>query len=153
MSVTRCVEVTLTIPDNEAETARQTLQRLGVHVGKLERADLYRFELEPDAEAALVASLRGIETIYNPNKHALRVRDVALPLPGEVWIDEPHPADDARSGVLRLAGRRLPGVSAVERFTAWRVLDEHGRASQSDVVGKAVETLLCNPAFQRATHT
>ncbi len=142
MSVTRCVEVTLTIPDNEAETARQTLQRLGVHVGALERA-----------EPALVASLRGIETIYNPNKHALRVREGALPLPGEVWVDEPHPVVDARAGVLRLAGRRLPGVSAVERFTAWRVLDEHGQASQADVVAKAVETLLCNPAFQRATRT
>ncbi|MGB8203480.1 MAG: hypothetical protein WCE83_02270, partial [Candidatus Baltobacteraceae bacterium] len=79
MTAQLAVEVVLTIPDNEAETALATLARLGVPLGGLERADLYRFEIElveiePVEREALLAALRSLETIYNPNKHALRVR-------------------------------------------------------------------------------
>jgi hypothetical protein len=143
------VEVVLIIPDNEAMTALATLARLGVPLGALERADLYRFEIEPGAQDALLATLRSLETIYNPNKHALHVRPEAAPQPGEVWVDEIHPTLASR-GPVRIAGRTLDGVRAVERYVAWRVLDAEGRPAAAEVVARAAETLLCNPAFQRA---
>ncbi|MFZ1123980.1 MAG: hypothetical protein WAN59_02405 [Candidatus Baltobacteraceae bacterium] len=155
MTAQLAVEVVLTIPDNEAETALATLARLGVPLGGLERADLYRFEIElveiePVEREALLAALRSLETIYNPNKHALRVRAEPAPQPGELWVDEIHPAAAAARGPVRIAGRTLGGVRAVERFTAWRVVDAEGRPAAAEVVALAAETLLCNPAFQRS---
>jgi len=153
-SASLAVEVVLTIPDNEARTALATLIRLGVPLAGLERADLYRFDVEPGSEESLTATLRSLETIYNPNKHALRVRTCASPQAGEVWVDEIHPAtmEAGGEGPVRIAGRTLAGVRAVERFTAWRVLGAEGRPAAAEVVGTAAETLLCNPAFQRALH-
>jgi len=150
VSVVLCVEVTLTIPDNEAETALETLQRLGVPLAGLQRADLYRFELEPEAEEGLLKTLRGLETIFNPNKHALRVRESSAPQRGEVWVDEVHPAGPPAAGDVRIAGRTLAGVVAVERFTAWLALGADGGPASPETLSRATETLLCNPAFQRA---
>jgi len=149
MRIVRCVEVRLTIPDNEAETARETLERLGVPLGGLVRADLYRFELDASAEEGLVRTLSSLETIYNPGKHALRVRTDAAPAPGEVWIDEIRPSAPPASAPVRIAGRELPGVWSVERFTAWRV-EGAGGVPATEAARRATETLLCNPAFQRA---
>jgi phosphoribosylformylglycinamidine (FGAM) synthase PurS component len=153
MAVTRYVEVVLTIPDNEAETARTTLQRLGVHVARLRRSDLYRIEVDAASESTLLDALREIETIYNPNKHALELRDDGAPRDGEVWIDEPRPALPASSAgdAVRVAGRVLPGVLQLERLVAWRLFDERDLPASPEVVARATETLLCNPAFQRAT--
>jgi hypothetical protein len=151
MTAALAVEVVLTIPDNEATTALVTLARLGVPLGGLERADLYRFEIEPGAQEALLATLRSLETIYNPNKHALHVRPEPAPQPGELWVDEIRPAAAAVSrGPVRIAGRTLDGVRAIERFVAWRVFDAEGRPAAAEVVALAAETLLCNPAFQKA---
>ncbi|MGP6157101.1 MAG: hypothetical protein ACLPYS_06260 [Vulcanimicrobiaceae bacterium] len=151
MSAPLAIEVALTIPDNEAGTALATLARLGVPLGGLERADLYRFEVEPGAQEALFATLRNLETIYNPNKHALRVRAEPSPQAGELWVDEIHPAAvPTARGPVRIAGRTLAGVSAVERFVAWRVFDAEGRPAAAEVVSRAAETLLWNPAFQKA---
>jgi phosphoribosylformylglycinamidine (FGAM) synthase PurS component len=150
VTVTRYVEVVLTIPDNEAETALTTLRRLGVHVDELRRSDLYRIEVEPEREGTLLETLREIETIYNPNKHALRLRSDVAPQPGEAWIDEPKTADSAR-GPVHVAGRVLPGVWALERLVAWQLSDSFGKPASAEVVARATETLLCNPAFQRVT--
>jgi phosphoribosylformylglycinamidine (FGAM) synthase PurS component len=150
MTVTRYVEVVLTIPDNEAETALTTLRRLGVHVDELRRSDLYRIEVEPEREGTLLETLREIETIYNPNKHALRLRSDVAPQPGEAWIDEPKTVDSAR-GPVHIAGRVLPGVWGLERLVAWQLSDSLGKPASAEVVARAAETLLCNPAFQRAT--
>jgi phosphoribosylformylglycinamidine (FGAM) synthase PurS component len=146
-----CVEVRLTIPDNEARTALSTLRRLGVSVERLERADLYRFDVEKDAEKDLVATLRGFETVYNPNKHALRVREEERPGAGEVWVDEIDGAEVRSGGAVRIGGRALPGVRSMERFTAWKLMCATGAAVPERVVLEATETLLCNPAFQKAT--
>jgi len=156
MTVTRCVEVALTIPDNEAETALATLRRLGVELAQLRRADLYRVELNPAQEDAVIATLRDLETIYNPNKHSLRVRADRKPQAGELWVEELHgesrsSAAAARAGQVRIAGRLLPGVTRIERFTAWRMLENGGEAAGPEVVARAAQTLLCNPAFQKAT--
>jgi hypothetical protein len=149
----RAIEVRLVIPDNEAHTALATLQRLGVAVAALERADLYVCDVT-DAEAdGLVATVRGCETIFNPNKHELRVRAAERPGPGEVWVDElgaDAPPSDPSAGV-RIAGRTLAGVRSLERFTAWRLRDAAGALAAPEVVTAATETLLCNPAFQKAT--
>jgi hypothetical protein len=147
--VTLALEVVLTIPDNEALTALATLRRLGTDLGALERADVWRFEVFADRVDDLVATVRGTETIFNPNKHALHVRESAEPVEGEVWLDEP--ASPARyEAPVRVAGRLLPGVERAERFVAWRLRDRHGGPAAPEVVERSLETLLCNPAFQRA---
>jgi len=149
----RCLEVSLAIPDNEARTALATLQRLGVALGGLERSDLYRCDVDEAEADRLVATLAGLETVYNPNKHVLRVRESDRPGAGEVWIDEIG-AERANSGAgfVRVAGRTLPGVRSLERFTAWRLSTEAGLPAGPAVVTAATETLLCNAAFQKALH-
>jgi hypothetical protein len=139
-----------TIPDNAALTALATLRALGVDVGALERSDVWRFDVAPAAADGLVGTVRGIETIFNPNKHALAVLPGSEPQAGEVWIDEPAAAVRFGKPPLRIAGRLLAGVDRVERFTAWRLRDRHGTPVAREVVDRALETLLLNPAFQRA---
>jgi phosphoribosylformylglycinamidine (FGAM) synthase PurS component len=149
-----CVEVRLTIPDNEARTALSTLRRLGVAVDRLERADLYRFDVETGEEERLVTALRGFETVYNPNKHALRVREEERPGAGEVWVDEIDGAELPSSGrTVRIGGRELPGVRSFERFTAWKLMNERGVPVPASVALAATDMLLCNPAFQKATRS
>ena len=145
-----CVEVALLIPDNEARTALAVLQRLGVGVVALERADLYRCDIADDAPATLVETLRGIESVFNPNKHVIRSRETVRPGAGEVWIDEIASECVAGNGDLRVAGRVVAGLRRLERFTAWRLATAPGVAAEAAVVGAATELLFCNPAFQKA---
>jgi len=149
--MTRCIEVLLSIPDNEALTALATLQRLGVDVAALERGDLYRCDVDAPEAERLVETLRGLETVFNPNKHVLRVREDDRPGRGEVWIDEIASGEHPAGGPVRIAGRVLPGVHGLERFTAWRLFSERDQPAGPEVVAAATETLLCNPAFQKAT--
>ena len=144
-----CVEVGLIIPDNEARTALATLQRLGVALGGLERADLYLCEISGDATDELVATLRGIETVFNPNKHAIRVRPVNAE-PGEVWVDEADAIREPVAQPIRIAGREIAGLRTFERFVAWRLWAAPGVAADTAPVGGATDLLLCNPAFQIA---
>lgn len=145
----RTYEVELTIPDNTAFTALVTLQRLGIPCDDVRRAEIYTFDVADDRVAELDASIRQIETIFNPNKHVLRIRD-ARPQTGEVWIAERETATPvAPENGLRIAGRLLAGVRAVRRGTAWR-LRKDGRDVSEKVLVAAVEGLLCNPAFQKA---
>jgi hypothetical protein len=143
------VEISLGIPDNEARTALATLQRLDVAAAALERADLYRCEVEEAFAEALPDALRAAETIFNPNKHRLRVRAGDAPLPGEVWIDERGRSVD--TGPVRVSGRILDGVRSLERFTAWRLFDAGGGPVAREVLEAAIDRLLCNPAYQKAT--
>ncbi len=145
MSVVRTVAVTLTIPDNAALTARATLERLGVALGDLERADLYRVTFASAGESApALAALRDLESLYNPNKHRWAVRDTARPEPGELWVAERDAAPSALA-----AGRRVPGVVRFESLTGWRLHDPAGLPAESALVRRAAETLLGNLAFQR----
>jgi hypothetical protein len=155
VSARYCVEVVLTIPDNEARTALVTLQRLGVPAVALERAELYRCTVDESAAERLGATFAALEPVFNPNKHALRVRDGDRPLPGEVWVEMLDPAEagsHTASGAapVRIAGRLLPGVASVTRAVAWRLFDAAGEPADPQVVRLATE-LLCNPAFQKAT--
>ena len=151
MTIVRCVEIGLTIPDNEARTALATLQRLGVPVAALERADVYRCHVQEAEADRLGTTFRSVETLFNPNKHALHVRAGERPVAGEIWIGE-LPAGGRRETVadVRIGGRILPGISTLERFTSWR-LTSAGAPADRSLLKAAEETLLCNPAFQKAT--
>ena len=142
--MTRTFAVTLTIPDNEAFTALETLARLGVSVARVVRSDIWQFDVA-DETGDLGATISSIETIHNPNKHRLLARDSDRPAAGEVWIAS---RDEAR--VTLVGGRAIPGIRGVRRRTAWRLLDESGRDVAPADLERAVETFLCNPAFQVA---
>ncbi|GAC1659603.1 MAG: hypothetical protein NVS4B13_04880 [Candidatus Elarobacter sp.] len=144
MSATRTFAVSLTIPDNEAFTAYETLGRLGIRVARVARADIWQFELDSGA-ADLADTIASIETIHNPNKHRLVERGSDRPSPGEVWIGS---RDETPAN--RVAGRLIPGVRAIRRCTAWRLLDDSGGDVAPGELARAVETFLCNPAFQVA---
>jgi hypothetical protein len=147
----RCIEIALTIPDNEALTALATLRRLGVAADALVRADLYRCDVADDRANDLPQTLRGFETIFNPNKHVMRAREGDSPLAGEVWIDEIVRASAPDSGAVRISGRALESVRSLERFTAWRLFAAPGVPVTPAVLDAATDALLCNPAFQKAT--
>lgn len=142
------VEITLTIPDNEAFTAFATLRRLGVEIGELRRAEVWCFELDGIEPDALTERVRTLETIFNPNKHVLRVRSTAQPEAGEVWIDEP--GHGCLEKPVHLSGRELIGVRRAQRYTAWRLFTKDERPAPTEIVDRATDVLLCNPAFQKA---
>jgi hypothetical protein len=127
--VKRAVAIGLKIPDNEAYTALVTLQRLGVAVGRVERNVILRVDDEGDA-AVLAARVKSDEAAFNPNKHRLAVLEANAPREGEVWVES-------------LDGKRC---------TAWRLIDAKGAPVSRDVLGSAIERLLCNPAIERATY-
>jgi hypothetical protein len=141
----RAFAVALTIPDNEAFTALATLRRLGFALGGVRRADIWSFEVDAAAGGALAETVATIETVFNPNKHELAERPGARPQAGEVWI---APVDDA--AVASVGRGSIPGVRAVRRRVAWQLLDESGDIVEPPVLERAVETFLCNPAFQKA---
>jgi hypothetical protein len=144
MTSTRTFAVTLTIPDNEAFTAYETLGRLGIDAARVVRADIWLFDVE-DGAGDLARTVASIETIHNPNKHRLAERESDRPAPGEVWIAS---RDETPATVV--AGRAIAGVRAIRRRTAWRLLDDSGRDVAPADLDRAVETFLCNPAFQVA---
>jgi hypothetical protein len=137
--------VALTIPDNEAFTALETLRRLGFALGGVRRADIWSIEVDAAASETLAETIATIETIFNPNKHEIAERPGARPQAGEVWI---APFEEV---AVRSVGRgSIPGVHAVRRRVAWQLVDEAGRIVDPLVLERAVETFLCNPAFQKA---
>jgi hypothetical protein len=144
VSGTRTFAVTLTIPDNEAFTAYETLSRLGIAVARVVRADIWLFDVDASA-GDLAATIASIETIHNPNKHRLAERGSDRPAPGEVWV---APRDEAKA--MSVAGRAIPGVRAIRRRTAWRLVDDEGADVPSTELVRAIESFLCNPAFQVA---
>lgn len=137
--------VGLTIPDNEAFTAQETLVRMGIAVDHVMRSDIWIFTVDEAAAGVLAEAVATIETIFNPNKHRLEVRADSRPLAGEVWI-----APSAESPMIAVGGRTIPGVSAIHRATAWRLLDAEGADVEPAQLARALE-FLCNPAFQKAT--
>jgi hypothetical protein len=144
--MTRTFAVSLTIPDNEAFTAYETLLRLGVPVARVVRTIIWLFDFDSETAGDLARDVADIEAIANPNKHRLSERESAFPLPGEVWIG-------ARDEVplTHIAGRVITGVSAIRRRTAWRLVDADGNDLPAADRARAVAVFLLNPAFQEAT--
>ncbi len=143
--IERAYVVTLTIPDNEAFTALTTLARIGLAVETAVRSDVWIASVEAEHAAALDGTITTIETVYNPNKHRLEVREDARPRSGEVWIT----AHD-ETPAITIAGRTVDGVRGIVRRTSWRLLDQHGADVPAAVLDRATESFLCNPAFQKA---
>lgn len=117
----KAIAVTLKIPDNAAYTALVALRRLGVHVERVERSEIWLFEGEPD------------ETIFNPNKHRMAVLEAAAPRAGEVWIEPLAPS-------LRKAPAAI----------AWRLYGARDVPVARRELDAAIERLLCNPAIERS---
>jgi phosphoribosylformylglycinamidine (FGAM) synthase PurS component len=150
--IERAFEVGLSIPDNEAYTALATLQRLGVQCANITRADVHVFGVDENvASEELFGALKTIATIYNPNKHRLRALSEPRPGSGEVWITA-NQMPEEREHVI-VGGVRVPGARTAWRATSWRLLDARGKDVAREILDYAVETLLCNPAFQRAIKT
>jgi hypothetical protein len=143
--IERAYVITLTIPDNEAFTALTTLARMGLPVDAAVRSDVWIATVEAAHAAALDGTIGTIETVYNPNKHRLEVREDAHPRSGEVWIT----AHD-ESPAITIAGRTVDGVRGIVRRTSWRLLDQNGADVPANVLDRATESFLCNPAFQKA---
>jgi hypothetical protein len=144
--------VELTIPDNEAYTTLVTLVRLGIVCRKLERSEVWVFDVDESRVDNLEAQIRNIETIFNPNKHLLFALAAPHPRPGEIWVGErDEDADQPRPAALRevcLAGRTLEGVFGYRRYKGWRLWESEAEVASHAVLANAAETLLCNPAFQ-----
>ena len=144
-------EIRLAIPDNEAYTALATLRRLGIACEGIARSDIHVFGFDDLTDTSgLEAQLTTIAAIFNPNKHRLRARQQPRPVAGEVWI---LPADvPAVHERVSIGGVELHGVRTAWKATSWRLLDGAGKDVPQSILDQAVETLLCNPAFQRAIH-
>lgn len=98
------IAISLKIPDNEAFSALQALQRAGLPVARIERSVLYADGLQTESR-------------YNSSKH------VCAPAPkqpraGEVWIEELAPS------IRRVAWRLFDETGApVPRIVAARAAD------------------------------
>ncbi|MBV8148173.1 MAG: hypothetical protein JO092_03685 [Candidatus Eremiobacteraeota bacterium] len=126
--------IRMKIPDNTAYTAQVTLQRLGVEVARVERADIWYFT-GGDA-SRLRNRLERDETVFNPNKHRLAMLPDIGPREGEVWI-EPFSVDPAAQALR------------ARRYVGWRLFDAANSPVRRSVVEAAVAALLCNPAIER----
>lgn len=125
----RAVAISLKIPDNTAYTALVALRKLGVDVERVERSEVRFFDDEENSET-LLRRIEADETIFNPNKHRIRLLDEAIPGAGEVWIE--------------------PLCHPERVIVAWRLVTSNGTPADPAVVDAAVERLLCNPAIERA---
>jgi phosphoribosylformylglycinamidine (FGAM) synthase PurS component len=127
----RAVAISLKIPDNAAYTALVALRKLGVHVDRVERAEIRFFE--DDAAAALIARIESDETIFNPNKHQVALLDEGTPRSGEVWIESLGPTPRAAPDAI-----------------GWRLFDARDEPVSRRELDAAIDRLLCNPAIERA---
>ncbi|HEV3154079.1 MAG TPA: hypothetical protein VGZ02_09780 [Candidatus Baltobacteraceae bacterium] len=138
----RVAAIRLKIPDNEAYTALTALRRLGVEVGRLERAEVWILNDSGNADDFGQRVERN-ESLFNPNKHELDVLTEEHPRDGEVWISE----IDAHEHQVR-----VQQVNGGRRYVAWRLF-AHGHVPAAEAaVRDAVEKLLCNPAIEKALY-
>jgi len=129
----RTCAISLKIPDNEAYTAMRALERLGVTLGRVERADILLFR-QSDDERSLRARIEHDERLFNPNKHRLDLFADARPRPGEAWIE-------------RLD---MPEELPMQPYVSWRLFDADGSPVTPGQLERACELLLCNSAIERA---
>ena len=145
-AVVRAYVVTLTIPDNEAYTALTTLARMGVPVDAAVRAESVSLRVDAEHAAALDRTHRARSRRFT-TRTSIGSRCAATPArdrarSGSPPVDEAPAIPHRGAHRRRRAGRRAPhGLAAV---------DERGADVPAEVLDRATETLLCNPAFQRA---
>ena len=134
----KVVAIGLKIPDNSAYTAMVTLRRLGIEVARVERNDILRFENEQET-AELRAHIERDEAVFNPNKHRISVLTSPKPRPGEVWIET-------------IGDETIVAGMPARRYVGWRLFSGDSHAPRA-VLDAAVESLLCNPAIERAIYS
>jgi phosphoribosylformylglycinamidine (FGAM) synthase PurS component len=130
----RYVAIALKVPDNTAFTALVALQRLGVPVERVERARVVL--VSGESESSIIRQVSHDESLFNPNLHRVEIRDSKAPLEGELWV--------RASGELR-----SPRLARGDNLVAWRLFGERGPVSR-EVLERARDALLCNPAFETA---
>lgn len=120
------VEIRLKVVDNAAYTSLLALRRLGLSLSRVQRA---RFvgSGEPDA----LERVRRDQALFSVNLHKLRTLDADAPAPGEIWI---APRDEFSHGV-----------------NVWRLFDDRGNPASREMLERARDVLLCNPAIEEAT--
>jgi phosphoribosylformylglycinamidine (FGAM) synthase PurS component len=127
----RYVAISLKVPDNTAFTALLALQRLGVPVERVERARIVPVTGENDA--ATLKRVTADESLFNPNLHRVEVRESSTPLDGEMWV---------------WSGASLARDD--KHVVAWRLFGERETPVSREVLERARDALLCNPAFETA---
>jgi len=138
-NVLHTIAIKLKIPDNTAFSALSALRRLGVEVDRVERADIWQFA-GPASGADVAASVRRNESLFNPNKHALELRESPIPQSGEAWVS-----------TIAATHAVAPDASAAAvHHVGWRLFDKTGAPVPPGTLKEAVEKLLCNPAIERA---
>ncbi len=108
----RTVAIKLKIPDNEAYTALTTLRRLGIEIGRVERADVWQFD-DTGETSDFAQRVERNETLFNPNKHELEVLESDLPREGEAWIEQTRYAKYVAAYRGRFQCAPVRGVAAV----------------------------------------
>ena len=133
------VAIKLKIPDNTAFSALTALRRLGVDVDRVERADIWQFA-GPASGDDVAASVQRNESLFNPNKHALELRESPTPQSGEAWVS-----------TIAATHAVAPDASAAAvHHVGWRLFGRDGMPVPAATLKEAVEKLLCNPAIERA---
>jgi hypothetical protein len=143
----RAISIALKIPDNSAYTALTALRRLGLDIGRVERADVWLFD-DMGKEDSLAERVSRNETIFNPNKHELHVLGTfefrqAHPQPGEAWIRDLEP---------QFVPLRIDGVQQGLHIVSWRLFSHGHEPADRQTVQSAVEQLLRNPAIEEALY-
>lgn len=149
------VAVELVIPDNTAYTVAVALRQLGYpELARVERVDLYRFEIEPGAAATFLERLARAEVIFNPNKHRLSYAPPSDAAAGSGGAATQYEAviserDDDTAALVHLL-RGPFGISelrGLKRAVVWRLF-EAGGAAPKDRLEWACAALLCNRISQ-----
>lgn len=130
----RYVAICLKVPDNTAYTALVALRRLGIELGRIERATIVPAGEGGDATA--LERVRRNERLFNPNLHRVEIRQ-GVPDRGELLVAE---TTDVASG----------GRDDGEVKTSWRLYDRDGRPVPNATLERARDALLCNPAIEAA---
>jgi hypothetical protein len=160
------VAVRLKAPDPAARTALLTLERLmpADSPRRLDRHDLWEFDIDPGDEALIEGILDRFTDIVNPNKQIYTIlRDGGL-MDGEdpslTWVsveveDHGSSASDSWSSVVARAGYR---VFSVRSKVLWRLgfsgcttpAEALRKAGAVAVAGTRTTGLLANPVSQTA---
>jgi phosphoribosylformylglycinamidine (FGAM) synthase PurS component len=140
----RYVAIRLKVPDNTAYTALIALRRLGVDVGRIERATIVPAGDVDDAVA--LERIQRDELLFNPNLHEVEIRS-NLPQRGELLIRE----DPSTSLAFRAQARATAPIGArCSVMVSWKLLDERGQPVSKPTLERARDALLCNPAIEAA---
>ena len=144
----RTVAIGLKIPDNTAYTALLALRRLGIPVEGIERREIWQLE-DADESQTLAARVEANVAVFNPNKHRLDLLDANEPGDGETWVLPNGRHDEL---LEHLGGTRIEGVTQARRAVGWRLRGAGGEPVTREVLVRAAEGLLCNPAIETARY-